>query len=289
MNPALWGMMTALGWGSADFIARFTGRAMGHETALLGMLGVGALVLPVIVWQADVPWHWQPAGWWLLLLTGVGVMVATLLLYWGLARGPVTVVAPIVGSYPALNLALAVILGTRPTLVQWLAMAVVLIGVVTVAVSARSFEARLEFTRGHLRTTVTIALGSSLGFAVTVAAAQAAEPIYGQLQTVCIGRWISLLAIGLVFAWRRRAPRIHLRWWPWLTAQGLLDGGAYIALLAGSQGPRSAIAVVVASSFSAVTVVLARLILRELMTWLQWGGIVLIVAGVGTLSWYGET
>jgi len=289
VNPALWGMLTALGWGSADFIARFTGRALGHQSALLGMLCVGALVLPVIAWQAGVTWRWDPAGWWLLLLTGVGVMVATLLLYWGLARGPITVVAPIAGSYPALNLALAVSLGARPSSVQWLAMAVVLAGVVTVAASARSFETRLEFTRPHLRATVGIAVGASLGFAVTVAAAQAAEEVYGQLQTVCIGRWISLLAIALVFAWRRRAPRIPVRWWPWLTAQGLLDGGAYVALLAGSQGPRSAIAVVVASSFSAVTVVLARFIVREVMTWLQWAGIVMIVAGVATLSWYGET
>jgi drug/metabolite transporter (DMT)-like permease len=42
--------------------------------------------------------------------------------------------------------------------------------------------------------------------------------------------------------------------------------------------------VVVASSFGAVTVVLARLILREAMTWLQWAGIVLVVAGVAVLS-----
>ena len=41
----------------------------------------------------------------------------------------------------------------------------------------------------------------------------------------------------------------------------------------------------VASTFSAVTVVLARLILRESMSWLQWGGVVTILIGVGMLSY----
>lgn len=283
MTPALWGLATALGWGSADFIARFTSRAMGHETALLGMLGVGALILPLILWHAGLPLHWDPAGAPFLVLTGVGVMVATLLLYWGLARGPVTVVAPIVSGYPALNLVLALALGTRPTPLQWAAMAAVMLGVITVAASARSFESG-GYTAKQLRGTVAIALASSVGFALTIAAAQTAERFYGDLQTVCMARWISLLAIVVVFAFRRRAPRLPARWWPLVGAQGILDGGAYVALLLGSQGPGSAIAVVVASSFGAVTVVLARLILREAMTWLQWGGIVLVVAGVATLS-----
>jgi multidrug transporter EmrE-like cation transporter len=40
----------------------------------------------------------------------------------------------------------------------------------------------------------------------------------------------------------------------------------------------------VASSFAAVTVVLARVVLREPMSSAQWAGIAMIVAGVGVLS-----
>lgn len=281
MNAGLWGLLTAFGWGGADFIARFTGRAMGPETALFGMLSVGAVVLTLVVWQADIPLVWDRAGWWLVIATGVGVMAATLLLYWGLARGPVTVVAPIVGSYPAFNVALAVVLGARPGLIQWVAMAVVIAGVLIVAAS---FASHPEYSREQLRRTIWIALASSLAFAVTVAAAQHATPIYGELQTVWMARWISLFATALFLAWKRKAPRLPIRWWPLLAVQGLLDGGAYVALLAGSHGAGSEIAVVVASSFSAVTVVLARLILREEMTWTQWGGIGLMMGGVGVLS-----
>jgi uncharacterized membrane protein len=41
---------------------------------------------------------------------------------------------------------------------------------------------------------------------------------------------------------------------------------------------------VVASSFAAVTVLLARFILKEPMSLAQWVGIVMIVIGVGALS-----
>ncbi len=284
MNPALWGLATALGWGSADFIARFTGRAMGHQTALLGMLGVSAVVFSLVVWQGAQPLVWDPSGWWLVALTGLGIMGATLLLYWGLARGPVTIVAPIAGSYPALNVGLAVALGARPTPVDWAAMLAVMLGVVTVARSARSFEDPASYTRAQLRFTIGLAVGAALAFSGTIAVAQQASYIYGELQTVGMARWVGLAACAMLFLVRRQAPRLPRRWWPWISLQGLLDGGAYLALLAGSQGPGAEIAVVVGSGFGAVTVLLARIVLREAMTWAQWGGVVMIVAGVAVLS-----
>ena len=122
--------------------------------------------------------------------------------------------------------------------------------------------------------------GAALTFSVTIAVAQQASHLYGELQTVALSRWVSLLACVALFLVRRQAPRVPLRWWPWIGLQGLLDGGAYVALLAGSQGPGAEIAVVVGSGFGAVTVLLARVVLREAMTWAQWAGIAAIVAGV---------
>ena len=133
MNQALWGTLTALGWGTADFAARFSSRALGHTNSLLGMLVVGSVVLTLWVAFTGTPLVWTWSGLWLLAVTGVGVMAATLLLYHGLARGPVTVVAPIVGGYPALVVVIALILGSRPTPVQWAAMAAIMAGVIVVS------------------------------------------------------------------------------------------------------------------------------------------------------------
>ncbi len=83
---------------------------------------------------------------------------------------------------------------------------------------------------------------------------------------------------------RREVPRIPMRWWPILCAQGVLDGSALLALVAGSQDATSAVTAVLASTFSAVTVLLARVVIREAMSWGQWLGIAMILSGVATLS-----
>jgi uncharacterized membrane protein len=126
MNAAVGGIVAAVTWGSADFIARFTGGAVGYAKALFGMLAASAVVLTALVLFMALPIAELSAAWWLLLLAGAGLTLATMFLYQGLVRGPVTVVAPIAGTFPAFNIVLALALGVRPSLLEWAAMAAVM-------------------------------------------------------------------------------------------------------------------------------------------------------------------
>jgi drug/metabolite transporter (DMT)-like permease len=83
---------------------------------------------------------------------------------------------------------------------------------------------------------------------------------------------------------RHHRPAFAWRWLPLLTAQGLLDAGAYLALFAGSAGDSAAIVAVVSSAFGVVTTLLGRMFLRERITGLQWLGILLVFGGVAVLS-----
>jgi drug/metabolite transporter (DMT)-like permease len=284
MNAALWGAVSALCWGSADFIARFTGRALGVDSALFGMLAVGATGLTIAVAAVGLPPAGTTWGWVLVVASGIAIVVATLLLYDGLARGPVTVVAPIVGAFPVLNIAVNFARGSRPDLLQWLAMAAVLAGVAIVARSAGRFEATGALSRADIRKSITVALAATVAFAVGIGAAQEATPIFGQLQTVWLGRIVSVATLAAAFVVRGRAPRIPSNSWLLIGAQGAMDAAAYVTLLLGGHGPGSEIAVVVSSSFSVVTVVLARIFLREPMSAPQWTGVAAIAVGVGTLT-----
>ncbi len=284
MSAGVYGLCAALGWGSADFIARFTGRAIGHHQSLLGMLSVGAIVMSLIIFLFDVPFVYTASGWWLLLLTGIGTMVATLLLYQGLTRGPVTIVAPIVGSFPIFNVIFALLQGSRPGILQWIAMFTVFSGVWLIACAASQYESQPGYNRRHLNRTIIIALASSFGFGITVTAAQTAGLIYGELQTVCIARWISLFSLGLIFVWKRQMPVITPSCWPLIGVQGLMDTGAYVALAWSAHTDNAEIAAVVSSGFSLVTVILARLFLKEKMNRTQWCGVICIIAGVVALT-----
>jgi len=284
MTPGLWGGLCALSWGTSDFIARFSGRALGHSAVLFGMLLTGSVLLSLWVWLSGAPLQWADQGLWPIGASGVSIMVATLWLYQGLVRGPVSIVAPIVGSYPALIVVFAVVSGTEPSPVEWTAMAATLVGIVLVARSADRFATAGTGSRRQLRGTVSIALASSAAFAVGVFAAQTAVPSYGELQTTWLSRLVSLAALAILLTLRGQRPSIAPRWWPAVGCQGALDSGGYVLLYAGSHGAGGAIAAVAASAFGAVTTLLAWIFLREAIRPVQWLGIALIFVGVGVLS-----
>ena len=281
MSAVLFGVLTAACWGCADFIARLTGRAVGPDMALAGMLVASAVLLTTLALVTSAPLLESFAGWPLIGATGIGVMAATLLLYAGLARGPIGLVAPIVGAYPAFNILIGLIAGIVPNGPQWIAIVTVMAGV---AVVARYAPEPGEEVSGDVRVTLMIALLSALAFALAISAGQAAARVHGEIAATAAARWVSVLA---AFAWllvRGRPVIVPAPWrWP-VVAQGTLDGVAYLALFAAAHGPGSVIAAVVASSFAAVTVVLARFVLKEPMSLAQWAGIAMIVMGVGALS-----
>ena len=281
MVAVLFGLVTALCWGCADFMARFTGRAVGPDVALFGMLLASAVLLTVLVAATSAPLIGSFAGWYLVLATGIGVMAATLLLYAGLARGPIGMVAPIVGAYPAFSILIGLAAGIVPSGSQWIAILTVMAGVAVVARFAPEPEADVA---GGLRVTLVIALLSAMAFAVAISAGQAAARLHGELAVTAAARWISVVA-ALGYLLVRGRPVLVPPGWRWpVAAQGTLDGLAYIALFAAAHGPGSVIAAVVASSFAAVTVLLARLVLKEPMSLAQWAGIAMIVMGVAALS-----
>ena len=100
MNPVAWGILTALSWGSADFVARLTGRAIGPAHALLGMMLFGSLALSLWVALTRPPLVWATQGLPWLIAASLGILAGTLLFYAALARGPVAVAAPLTSRAP---------------------------------------------------------------------------------------------------------------------------------------------------------------------------------------------
>ena len=284
MNPALWGSLSAVSLGTADFAARFSTRALRADTVYLAVLATGSVILTLWVLFTDVPlvWSWESS--WLLLVSGVFTALMSMLLYTGLARGPVSVVAPIVAANPVLVVLFWVALGTTPTGVQWVAMAGVIVGAVLVARAGRSIGDVGSRSPRAFRLTLLIAIAACITHAIMVIAGQVAVPIYGDVQTLWIGRVVGLVFMLALFVGRRTMPRIPIKWWPLLITQGCLDAGGYLFLFAGSHGEGREIAAVAASAFGAITVLLAFVFLRERIRAVQWLGVALVFACIGVLS-----
>lgn len=108
MNSALLGLVAALAWGLNDFLARFPSRAVGPIPTVLAVTAAGLIVLSarLLLGGAVLNIVWPS-----LAFSGVFFALGTLSLYAALARGPISIVAPIAGSFPALAMIFAVAQG----------------------------------------------------------------------------------------------------------------------------------------------------------------------------------
>jgi drug/metabolite transporter (DMT)-like permease len=263
-------------------MARFSARALGATLTYAVVLLIGAVGTTVLILVTGAELVWSAYGCGIAVLHGISVSVMCILLYEGMARGPIAVVAPIVATHPVPVLAVNVLMGVRPSAVEWIAMAIIIVGGVLISRHAIS-EAEPAEAKAN-RTTVLIALGACLAYVAIVLTAQAATPVIGEIETMWIGRWAGLAFIVLALVAQGVRLQVPSNWWPFVGLQGGLDSLGYLAFLAGANTAAPHVTMVVASAFSVVTVLLARVVIKEQVTPLQWAAIALIALGTAVLS-----
>lgn len=282
MISALFGLASAFSLGAADFMARSSTRALGAVLTYALVLLVGAVGGSLWFLASGEVLVWSPRGVALAVAHGLSVAAMCVLLYMGIARGPIAVVVPIVAAHPALVLAVNVLMGVRPSAMQWAAMIIIIAGGIVIARSAVPETGTPDAETN--RTTLLIAFSACLAYVAIVLTAQAATPLIGAFQTMWIGRWTGLVLLGAVLLLQRAPLRVPSEWLPFMGLQGGLDTLGYLTFLAGSNSAAPHVTMVLASAFSVVTVLLARLILHEPVSKMQWTAIALIAAGAAVLS-----
>src|SRR5258708_7301938 len=116
----LLGLVTALTWGGADFLARFATHRIGTLRTMLYMQLTGFVLLTICLPRLGGWGHladgsgWQPWAWG--LLAGCINAISTLALYRSFEIGKMAVGAPLSSSYPFLSLALSVFMCERLSL-----------------------------------------------------------------------------------------------------------------------------------------------------------------------------
>lgn len=303
------GLFAAIAWGVADFCIRGATQAGGTYRTLFFDQVVALLFLGVAV----APWYSLAlpdvgAGW-ILAAAGLNlvILVGAALLYRAFAVGSLSVVSPIAASFGAIVTALALTFsGERPNPAQLGGIAITLVGV-TLAGAHVGADSRTthEATRPRFRVAkgVPEALIATAIFGVTYWALRYVTPIVGGAQVALIGKVTDLAALSLVAAgawlWRKSprvsgvapfaeqapalpAPFAPLGWrfWAWIIPAGALDISANIAYNIGVASALTSVVVTISSLFSAITVLLAWLFLRERLSRRQWLGVALIMGGI---------
>lgn len=284
MTAVILGLLAAFCWGGADVLARHTGRALGAQGALLAMMLAGMTGLGLWITLVEHRLPGWPGTW--TLVSATLAAFAMLTFYEAMRRGPVSLVSPLVGAYPAWMVLINLALGLRPGLLVLMAMAVTMAGMALVARFAAT-EPDPEEAPNRTRTML-LALVSSVIFAVTLAAGQQAVLVDGETSVLWWGRAIGALVMIPVVLMAPRPPRLGLKVVSLAGLQGVLDASGLCALYAAGRGLDGALATVASSAFGVVTIVLARLLYRERISRNQGLGIAAVSLGVCALAWLAE-
>jgi drug/metabolite transporter (DMT)-like permease len=211
------------------------------------------------------------------VVAGLVGLVGLSAAYRGMAIGVVSVVSTIAATGPVVPIVVGLLLGERPSLLQFGGIAVTLGGIALLA-----FDRRPQ-AGGKLVPGVGLALLAALAFGVFLVAIRYAsrpEPLWGVLATRT-GSVLALLLLGLAFRSRIKVPRADM---PSLFAVGILDVSADVFFAFATTIGLLIIVSILSSLYPVATVILARIVLKERMARLQQLGIVLALTGVLLIS-----
>ena len=284
MLALICGLGAALVWAVHDLLVR----RLAQTGAVLPMMvvvvvaGSVALVLPVLVWGG---WgRMTAAAYGVSGLAGLAYVPGMLGLYVSFKLAPVRIVAPVVGAFPLMSLAIAAAQGRAVAPLEWLAVAGIVLGIAWVAMLGRAEEGAAPLRLGP-------ALGwaalGAVGFAATFGLGQEAARLGATLPTILVARLVAAaVIIGLAVI--TRAPLSQTRpALPTLGLMGALDATALGLVQAAATLPHPEYAAITAALFGVLTILLAWRVLGERVQPLQWVGIAVVFGGIGVLAGLG--
>jgi uncharacterized membrane protein len=273
---ALLALSGALLWGAGDFLGGLASRRLAVLAVLAVSQAIGLLGVALWVWAADDPF---PGLGELAPAAGAGVagVVGLAALYRGLAVGAMGVVAPISAASPIVPLTVDAARGITPGAAQWLGVALVLAGVATLSWEPSSSGGRRVAAGAGL------AIVAALGFGLFVVGIDAGSDESAPWAVVAARSASVALAAGaaLLTSTSLRVPRRLL---PMLVGVGVFDTGANVCVAFATTYGAAGIVAVLSALYPIVTVVLARLLLAERLTFGRRVGGVIAIAGAAFVA-----
>ncbi len=274
-----YGLAAAFGYGSGDFFARQASHRIGHLQVLFYTYAISlAFLLPTAILAEGG--RWQPGIAWVgVAALGVLNTFASFHLYRSFEYGVLSVVSPLISSYPAVTAGLAIVLlGEWPGTVSAAGIVLVLLGILSLSQSRAHPE---NPPPKDARKGLASAFFAFAGYGVFYFALKYGVNAVGPVSTAALVRVVGvaiLFLAGTIGAVRIGRPAREIA--PTLTVVALLDVGGFVAYNIGISTGSVAIVGTLSGLFSAVTVGIAALVLRERLTRIQFRGILAILVGV---------
>lgn len=276
------GLAAALAYGTGDFLAGLLSRRISFVVVAVVGNAVAWLVMMVAL---AATWDGAPtatAGVW-GAASGIGSALGTLVLYRGLGRGPMGVVAPLSAlSAAAVPVLAGLLIGDRPSPGAWLGVALALPAIWLVSTQdtagAQPVDSPPQRNAG-----ISDGLVAGMGFALLFIALDRAGSGSGLWPVVVGQATATVLLAG--FASRRLLRAVDRQGIPrgaiaTAAGVGVLGAAATTLYFLSTHAGMLAIVAVVTSLYPAITVLLAAVLLHERVRRLQGAGLALALAAV---------
>ncbi|HUM71717.1 MAG TPA: EamA family transporter [Chloroflexota bacterium] len=266
-----WGLASAVTWGAGDFSGGVAAKRTAVTSVVIVSQLVGGLflVLLALLVREALP---APVSLLLGVLAGLAGVVGLLALYSGLANGRMGVVAPLAAVISAaLPVLVSLFFEGLPQMSQLAGFGLALVAVWLL--SGMGWQTAVP------RQELAYAAVAGTGFALFFIFIDRVEP--GSLfWPLAAARTVSVMSLCVWVLSRGEWVRPLPNQLPIIALAGVLDalGNAFFALAA--RLGRLDIAAVLASLYPGSTVLLARLVLQERLTRLQWLGVLLALAAL---------
>lgn len=276
------GLGSGLCWGTADFFGGLQSRSRPALAVAIWSQAVGALALALVLALFGGPFSAGGSVWGLAagIFGGLGV----LFFYSALARGTMSVVAPIASCGAVVPLVVAALAGEMPSLLASAGIVAAMVGVVLVSLPGQ--HQPTSANPGFSPVVLALSLGAAAAFGVFfLLLDRGAAAAGGSTLWVIGGARISSLSLLVLMALvsRRPAP------WPGRTIVpigliGIMDTAANALFAFATIEGNLAIVSVLGSLYPVTTILLARIILAERLARPQAAGVTLALAGVAGMA-----
>lgn len=277
MTSVTLALLSFLVFGGSDFCGGLASRRL-NVLAVLCLGAPASLVIETLfLWAAGGVWSLPAVLWG--AASGVAYTFGFGLLYWCLAKGPMSLLSPISATVSAIiPVTVGIAEGERLGVTSAIGLVGAILAVSLVSSSARSGSARASWP------VISGAVGGGLAIAVQLICLHQAPTDSGAVPLV-VGRIVSFVMVFSVAGFVQREPVLRTGGPIWIgILSGVLDSAATVAfLLAVRSGPLAVVAVITAL-YPASTVVLARFGLREKISRFQLVGMVAAALSVVLLS-----
>ena len=269
-----------LAWGLAQgLVKKYIGEVSAASFCLY--YAIANAVVNIAFWAFhDTPPAFAPEGqqfafWGLLAYVLDGI--AWIFYYQSLTYGPISIVGTLSAAYPALTVIFArTFLGEELTLTQGLGVAAVLFGCLALAWSPSDSKPATS-SRWKILAGAALVIWGVSGTLIRYSYGFPRAHEANMALFIAIGGLVTLGAYGLLKGALQSASRAE-----WLRSVGPMSTmavGSLLVAIAYKHGPAS-IVTPLAGAYPVVTLAFAWAVLKERPTYLQWGGIGLVLLGM---------